>query len=53
MVDSGSFHGIIHLSAEAVDEDNRLKESDRVAAEPTSLLPPPTEPPVPLDPCEG
>lgn len=34
-------------------EENRLKEDDRAAAEPTSPLPPPTEPSVPLDPCEG
>ena len=44
---------IIHVSAETLDEENRLKEDDRAAAEPTSPLPPPTEPSVPLDPCEG
>uniref|UniRef100_A0A3Q1EXY5 Fibulin 2 n=1 Tax=Acanthochromis polyacanthus TaxID=80966 RepID=A0A3Q1EXY5_9TELE len=38
---------------ETVDEENRLKEVDRAAAEPTSTLPPPTQPAVPLDPCEG
>ncbi|XP_042348440.1 fibulin-2-like [Plectropomus leopardus] len=38
---------------ETVDEENRLKEDDRVAAEPTSPLPPPTQPVVPLNPCEG
>lgn len=44
---------IIHVSAETVDEENRLKEDDRAGAEPTSPLPPPTERPVPLNPCEG
>lgn len=38
---------------ETVDEENRLKEDDRAAAEPTSPLPPPTQPAVPLNPCEG
>ncbi|XP_070825561.1 fibulin-2-like [Chaetodon trifascialis] len=38
---------------ETVDEENRLKEDDRAGAEPTSPLPPPTERPVPLNPCEG
>ncbi|KAI3356891.1 hypothetical protein L3Q82_003538 [Scortum barcoo] len=37
---------------EMVDEENRLKEDDRAAAEPTSPLPPPTQPPVALNPCE-
>ncbi|XP_069579711.1 fibulin-2-like [Brachyistius frenatus] len=38
---------------ETVDEENRLKEVDRAVAEPTSPLPPPTQPAVPLNPCEG
>ncbi|XP_029974920.1 fibulin-2-like [Salarias fasciatus] len=39
---------------ETVDEENRLKEVDRAAAaDPTSPLPPPTQPTVPLNPCEG
>lgn len=38
---------------ETVDEENRLKEDDRAAAEPTSPLPSPTQPAVPLNPCEG
>lgn len=44
---------IIHLLAEAVDEDNRLKENDRAAVEPVSSPLPPTEPTVPPNPCEG
>lgn len=44
---------IIPVPAEAAEEDNRLKETDGAAAEPTSPLPPPTEPPAPADPCEG
>ncbi|XP_003963457.3 fibulin-2 [Takifugu rubripes] len=38
---------------EAAEEDNRLKETEGAAVEPTSPLPPPTEPPAPADPCEG
>ncbi|XP_063750103.1 fibulin-2-like isoform X2 [Eleginops maclovinus] len=38
---------------ETLDEENRLKENDRVAVEPTSTLPPHTQPSVPLNPCEG
>lgn len=47
-----SFDEIIHLCAEAAHEDNRLKENDRAATEPSSP-PPPTEPSAPLDLCEG
>ncbi|KAM9856236.1 fibulin-2-like isoform 2-T2 [Aulostomus maculatus] len=36
---------------ETVDEENRLKENDRV--EPTSSLTLPTQPSIPLNPCEG
>ncbi|XP_053281487.1 fibulin-2 [Pleuronectes platessa] len=39
---------------ESVDEENRLKEDDRAAEEPTSPLPsPPSHATVPVDPCEG
>uniref|UniRef100_H3DKQ0 Fibulin 2 n=1 Tax=Tetraodon nigroviridis TaxID=99883 RepID=H3DKQ0_TETNG len=38
---------------EAVEEDNRLKETEGPAVKPTSPLPPPTEPPAPADPCQG
>lgn len=44
---------IIHVSAETVEEENRLKEDDRTAVEPTSPPPIPTQPSVPLNPCEG
>ncbi len=44
---------IIHVSAETVDGENRLQEDVRAAVEPTPPLLPPTEVPVPLDPCEG
>lgn len=37
---------------EATDEENRLKEDGGEAVEPTSTLPPPTQPTVPLNPCE-
>ncbi|CAK6957462.1 fibulin-2-like [Scomber scombrus] len=38
---------------ETVEEENRLKEDDRVAVEPISPPPIPTQPSVPLNPCEG
>ncbi|KAM7411621.1 hypothetical protein PAMA_021553 [Pampus argenteus] len=38
---------------ETVDEENRLKEDDRAAMEPTEPPPTPTQPSVPLNPCEG
>ncbi|CAJ1084890.1 fibulin-2-like [Xyrichtys novacula] len=38
---------------ESTDEENRLKEDGRVAEEPTSTLPPPTQQSVLLNPCEG
>ena len=42
------------VSAESLDEENRLKEDDRTAEEPTSPLPsPPSQATVPVDPCEG
>lgn len=44
---------IIPVPTEAGEEDNRLKETEGGAVEPTSPLPPPTEPPAPVDPCEG
>ncbi|KAM7404953.1 hypothetical protein PAMP_012252 [Pampus punctatissimus] len=37
---------------ETVDEENRLKEDDRAAVEPTAPPPTPTQPSVPLNPCE-
>ncbi|KAM4737714.1 LOW QUALITY PROTEIN: fibulin-2-like [Anableps anableps] len=37
---------------ERMDEENRLKEFGQAAVEPTSLLPPPTQPSVPVNPCE-
>ncbi|XP_044066784.1 fibulin-2-like isoform X1 [Siniperca chuatsi] len=43
----------VTCAQETVDEENRLKEDDRAAVEPTSPLPPPTQPRVPLNPCEG
>lgn len=48
----GSPDEIIHVFAEVVDEENRLRE-DVGAVEPTSSSLPPTAPPAPLDPCEG
>uniref|UniRef100_A0A8C4GLH9 Fibulin 2 n=1 Tax=Dicentrarchus labrax TaxID=13489 RepID=A0A8C4GLH9_DICLA len=36
-----------------LQEDAFTCEDDRAGVEPTSLLPPPTEIPVPLNPCEG
>ncbi|XP_054902420.1 fibulin-2-like isoform X1 [Poeciliopsis prolifica] len=38
---------------ERTDEENRLKEFHQAAVETTSPLPPPTQPSVPLNPCEG
>ncbi|KAM9350581.1 fibulin-2-like [Symphorus nematophorus] len=38
---------------DTVDVENRLKENDRAAVEPTSTLLPPTEPSAPLNPCTG
>ncbi|XP_074538229.1 fibulin-2-like [Halichoeres trimaculatus] len=38
---------------ETTDEENRLKEDSRAAEEPASTLPPPTQPTVLLNPCEG
>ncbi|KAK2851617.1 hypothetical protein Q5P01_007893, partial [Channa striata] len=38
---------------ETAGEENRLKEDDRAAGEATSPLAPPSQPLVPLDPCEG
>ncbi|XP_038137761.1 fibulin-2 isoform X1 [Cyprinodon tularosa] len=38
---------------ETNDEENRLKEFDRAGVETPSPLPPPTQPSVPLNPCEG
>ncbi|KAM9341906.1 fibulin-2-like isoform 2-T2 [Pholidichthys leucotaenia] len=38
---------------DTVDEENRLKEVDRTAKEPTAPLPPPTQPAVSHNPCEG
>ncbi|XP_037629473.1 fibulin-2-like [Sebastes umbrosus] len=38
---------------ETVDEENRLQEDDRPAVEPTLPLPPPTQPVIPPNPCEG
>ncbi|XP_071332764.1 fibulin-2-like isoform X2 [Trachinotus anak] len=38
---------------ETVDEENTLKEDDRAASEPTSTLPPPSQPTAPVNPCEG
>ncbi|XP_028309388.1 fibulin-2-like [Gouania willdenowi] len=38
---------------ETLGEDNRLKEVNGAELDPTALLPTPTKPPVPLDPCEG
>ncbi|KAF3860655.1 hypothetical protein F7725_000910 [Dissostichus mawsoni] len=43
----------LSLVLQTLDEENRLKEDDRVAVEPTSTPPPPTQPSVPLNPCEG
>lgn len=44
---------IIPVAAEAAEEDNRLKETEGAAVEPTSPLPPPTVLPAQADPCEG
>lgn len=38
---------------ETLDEENRLKEDDRAAAETTSPLPPRSQATVPVNPCEG
>ncbi|XP_029995516.1 fibulin-2-like isoform X2 [Sphaeramia orbicularis] len=38
---------------ETIDVQNQLEEDNRVLVEPTAPLPPPTEPSVPLNPCEG
>ena len=35
---------IVHVSAESVDEENRLKEDDRAPEEPTLPLPPTSHP---------
>lgn len=42
-----------NCAQETVEEENRLKEDDRAAVEPTSLPPSPTQHSVPLNPCEG
>ena len=47
-----SYKETIHVSTETGDE-NSLKEDDRGAVEPTSPLPPPAQPTVPVNPCEG
>uniref|UniRef100_A0A4W6ENU1 Fibulin 2 n=1 Tax=Lates calcarifer TaxID=8187 RepID=A0A4W6ENU1_LATCA len=43
----------VTCAKEAVDEENRLKEDGRAAVEPTLSLPPPSQPTVPVHPCEG
>ncbi|XP_054465336.1 fibulin-2-like [Anoplopoma fimbria] len=38
---------------DTLDEENRLKEDDRAPVKPTLVVPPPTQPAVPPNPCEG
>ena len=44
---------IIHVCAETGDEQNKVRETDRAAVEATSPIPPPSQPTVPPNPCEG